>query len=83
MRQATVKPYESFAFTLEELTRLEQSVTGIATRKRAQPKMYGYISSLHPLKLVDEVYTEEELVSRFPSVVSASIPRMVKPQLRS
>jgi hypothetical protein len=53
MRQATVKPYESFAFTLEELTRLEQSVTGIATRKRAQPKMYGYISSLHPLKLVD------------------------------
>jgi hypothetical protein len=29
MRQATVKPYESFAFTLEELTRLEQSITNL------------------------------------------------------
>ena len=36
----------------------------------------------HRLKLVDEIYTEEELVSSFSIVVSASIPRMVKPQLR-
>jgi hypothetical protein len=36
----------------------------------------------HPLKLVDEIYTEKELVSCSSTVVSASIPRMVKPQLR-
>jgi hypothetical protein len=33
--------------------------------------MYGYISSLHPLELVDEVYTGEELVRALP----ASYPR--------
>jgi hypothetical protein len=38
---------------------------------------------LHSLKLVDEICTEEELVSCSSIVVSARIPRMVKPQLRS
>ena len=40
-------------------------------------------SVVNPLKLIDQIYAKEELVASFPVVVSASIPRMVKPQLRS
>ena len=39
-------------------------------------------SVVHSLKLIDQIYAKEELVASFPIVVSASIPRMVKPQLR-
>ena len=44
---------------------------------------FAEVSLLHSLKLVDEIGTKEELVASFSIVVAASIPRMVKPQLRS
>ena len=39
-------------------------------------------SVVNSLELIDQIYAKEELVASFPIVVSASIPRMVKPQLR-